>query len=511
MSESNAIVSSAKYALKNVRSTVPALSFLDDTGFILLGYLAAWIVIYLIGLVLKDSKAPDALDRRCLFDARTKLKEQELEIAKLRKNMPNLADQEQFQRNYQDIQQKLQDEQRLTSSLRAKIIDPKVIEEKDKMIATLQNQKQNEIAQLKQEKDLGLSQLRTEIETLHADVQNKQKTINELANENEELKDAVQMHKENAEDLQQKYDGVLVMLSENKSRHVEESAESDGSAASGGWSNVGNDLDLDAEVASDKKDDDETIEGGKPQTSKTKQPKNDAWTADELKELAKAKADLRKLEAERDQLSLKLQAGQSEKGVYEERISSLNKEVETLRTELKEKKTHADKREEEASGQREQLNKLLEMINEKDQKIGRAEAEQGQLKDTVRHLETEVHKFEIMKQQSDQKIKELEDRIDKADELKSKLQSRWYHDERNYTAKIRTLEENITKLESSLKTVNASFDPPNAASPMSERDYPGGVDDVPDLWSPYNANNSSRRERHLATGSLINYRYKPKY
>lgn len=112
--------------------------------------------------------------------------------------------------------------------------------------------------------------------------------------ENDELKEAVRMHKDSADDLQQKYDGVLVMLAEQKQRQVEESAESDGSGASGGWSNVGNELDLDAELT-DKKDEEE-----KP--TKSKQVKGEAWSAEEFKELAKAKVDLRRLEAERDQL-----------------------------------------------------------------------------------------------------------------------------------------------------------------------------------------------------------------
>lgn len=63
------------------------------------------------------------------------------------------------------------------------------------------------------------------------------------------------------------------------------------------------------------------------------------------------------------------------------------------------------------------------------------------MKDSIRHLEAEIHKFEILKQQNEQKIRELEDRLDKAEEMKSKLQNRWFHDERNYTTKIRTLEE----------------------------------------------------------------------
>lgn len=125
--------------------------------------------------------------------------------------------------------------------------------------------------------------------------------IVELIAENAELKESVQLHKDNAYDLQQKYDNVLAALSEQKQDQVEESAESDGSGASGGWSNVGNDLDLDAEIASDKKEEDESTErNAKP--IKTKQTKNGVLLTGDLKELAKAKGDLRRLEAEKDQL-----------------------------------------------------------------------------------------------------------------------------------------------------------------------------------------------------------------
>lgn len=66
------------------------------------------------------------------------------------------------------------------------------------------------------------------------------------------------------------------------------------------------------------------------------------------------------------------------------------------------------------------------------------------MKDTIRHLESELHKCEIMKQQSGQRIKELEDRIEKFEESKTKLQNRWFHDERNYSTQIRNLEEVIS-------------------------------------------------------------------
>jgi hypothetical protein len=50
---------------------------------------------------------------------------------------------------------------------------------------------------------------------------------------------------------------------------------------------------------------------------------------------------------------------------------------------------------------------------------------------------------------------------------------------------------------------------------MSERDYSGGVDDVPDLWSPFNSATNAR-QRHQPSGkpsSLLGYqkKFRPRY
>jgi hypothetical protein len=46
-----------------------------------------------------------------------------------------------------------------------------------------------------------------------------------------------------------------------------------------------------------------------------------------------------------------------------------------------------------------------------------------------------------LKQKHEQKIRELEERIDKAEEMKTKLQNRWFHEEREHLSKVKKMEE----------------------------------------------------------------------
>lgn len=104
------------------------------------------------------------------------MKEQEVEIAQLRRSIPNRDEQEQLVRNYQDLQQQLNSERQLSQSLRSQIIDPQVLTDKDQKIARLEAEKRDEIAKLTDTKDSEIAELRTEIDQLNADVTNKQKT-----------------------------------------------------------------------------------------------------------------------------------------------------------------------------------------------------------------------------------------------------------------------------------------------------------------------------------------------
>lgn len=120
-------------------------------------------------------ESPDAFDRRALFDARTKLKEQEVEIQQLRQSVPDKAEQDRLLRNCQALQQQLYNEKQTVHSLREQLIDPEILVEKDRTIASLEEEKRRELVQLKQEKDEEISDLRSEVNTLSGEVQNKEK------------------------------------------------------------------------------------------------------------------------------------------------------------------------------------------------------------------------------------------------------------------------------------------------------------------------------------------------
>lgn len=120
-------------------------------------------------------ECPDALDRRALYDARTKIAEQEKEIKTLRQSIPNKGEQDQLKRNYQELQQRFGEEQQKAHQLRSQIIDPKVLAEKDRQIATLQAEKQSEIERIRREKDAEIDLLRNEVSGLTEEAEVKQK------------------------------------------------------------------------------------------------------------------------------------------------------------------------------------------------------------------------------------------------------------------------------------------------------------------------------------------------
>lgn len=140
---------------------------------------------------------------RELSSAKANLKEQEIEIMELRRTLSNDVEREQLMRNYQELQQRLEHEQRLVKSLREgkksmqghhmlqqrleeeqklvepvreQLVDPEVLGEKDQMIEMLatgleQLKKENdvlatELEQLKKENDISVFHLHDEIDKL---------------------------------------------------------------------------------------------------------------------------------------------------------------------------------------------------------------------------------------------------------------------------------------------------------------------------------------------------------
>jgi len=161
---------------------------------------------------------------------------------------------------------------------------------------------------------------------------------------------------------------------------------------------------------------------------------------------------LKKFKDHCDRLSFQVHQNED----FEAQFSQLTSTVENLRAELKGKSEQLKKREEESFSLCDQLDKMMSMMSDKDKKIKRFESENSSLKETIRILETDIRKYEILSVQSDKTINSLEVQVDNSEGMKTMLENQWILDERNYIAKIRILKETIMKRQPS----NSNLDLP---------------------------------------------------
>ncbi|KAI6180219.1 hypothetical protein M3Y98_00696100 [Aphelenchoides besseyi] len=347
--------------MQTLRSQLPFLDMLDDTGIVVSTYFIVAICTWLVSFLLNDQKSADALDKRTLYESQTRCKELQCEI-------------EQLQRERQTPQQLAEikalrsehaKQQTMIQQLRAQLIDPHTLKAKDDQIRELE----------KRLRDVGT----------------------ELTQKNE------------------------IWSPIKKRRPKKRKATEARRTVPGGWSEVGAGLDNIDEPS--KK-----------------------WSKAEIEELAAARGELRRVEAERDQLKHDLQKAESELENLRERA----RETQQLRAKLEQRD--------------EQVAEMLQMIKEKDQKLTDSAG-----------LREEVYRLDALRERNETTAKDLEKRLQRAEETEQKLRNKWFHDERAMNARIRTLEETIDKLR--------SFDPLNASSPCN---FAVTQDVVPDLWSPFN-------------------------
>ncbi|KAI6204458.1 hypothetical protein M3Y94_00676600 [Aphelenchoides besseyi] len=388
--------------MQTLRSQLPFLDMLDDTGIVVSTYFVVAICTWLVSFLLNDQKSADALDKRTLYETQTRCKELQCEIEKLqreRQTPQQLAEIDALRNEHAK-------QQTMIKELHAKITDPNILKAKDDHIQELEKRLRNADAKLTQKDEI---------------IEKLEKEKRELANQLDEQKTRFVDEERKYADLQAKHNQLLQLIADQKTSPKEE--ESDGSASngSGGWSEVGAGLDNIDEPS--KK-----------------------WSKAEIEELAAARGELRRVEAERDQLKRDLQKAESELENLRERA----RETQQLRAKLEQRD--------------EQVAEMLQMIKEKDQKLTDSAG-----------LREEVYRLDALRERNETAAKDLEKRLQRAEETEQKLRNKWFHDERAMNARIRTLEETIDKLR--------SFDPLNASSPCN---FAVAQDVVPDLWSPFN-------------------------
>jgi len=127
----------------------------------------------------------------------------------------------------------------------------------------------------------------------------------------------------------------------------------------------------------------------------------------------------------------------------------------------------------------------LHMVDERDRKVEHIEEEREKLRAKIAQVESDWRQAEDDKRELTLKLRELEQMLRRSEEANGKLENKIYHEERRLNAKIRILEEQLAKAQSSVSPHNSALGDLNMSGNSSDREFgprmPLGV--VPSLWS----------------------------
>ncbi|KAI6238519.1 hypothetical protein M3Y99_00675500 [Aphelenchoides fujianensis] len=445
-----------------LRERLPFLAHVDDTGVLVGGYLVLAVVAYLSAWMFVKQKRPDALDRRALFDSQTRIRELSVEIQHLRAEQPTAEQLGELD----ELRRRCDEQSEALRSLQAAAVDPTLVDEKQAEIERLQREHAARLTAIGHDRKTESQQRTDEIARLKREIREKEELIASLRAERDALREKLSERSGNRHELDAKYteltakhDRLVQVIADQKSQMAavvirEENAET---AALHRRSAV-------RSASTERDDPNATLTGERKSAgreSKLPLPKAPAakWTAAELEDLAAARAELRRVEAERDQVRRQLHAA--------------NLELESLREQLREAnalKAKLDQKEQ-------QMAEMLQMIKDKDQRLAK-----------VADMQEDMFETDAKRVRAETKAVDLQESLRRTEEEQQKLRNQWYHDERRLNAKIRSLEEIIDQFRAA-HPQTLFGKPLGASSPtFGTRDYSDAPDgrDVPDLWSPFN-------------------------
>lgn len=145
------------------------LSDFDVTGIILVIFTVVVTILYGVSSLLSDQskyttaflflilESPDAFDRRSLYDAETRIKEQETYIQQLKTQGPSKEQLAQLHA----LTQKCESQEQTIRKFQQQIIDPHIIQEKDQKLALFQT-RISELEITDQDKDKQIKELQDE-------------------------------------------------------------------------------------------------------------------------------------------------------------------------------------------------------------------------------------------------------------------------------------------------------------------------------------------------------------
>uniref|UniRef100_A0A914Y8K0 Uncharacterized protein n=1 Tax=Panagrolaimus superbus TaxID=310955 RepID=A0A914Y8K0_9BILA len=191
----------------------------------------------------------------------------------------------------------------------------------------------------------------------------------------------------------------------------------------------------------------------------------------DIYEVVNLKSELRRLEAEREDLKRELENEQRNR-------ESVNDQLDQLKKTLAEKKSDLEQTAKDKDYFRTQTETLSQRVAEYTQKIERLQED----REKVFVLEKDILVLSKEKEEAYSKIKDLEKAVRKAEEQSTKLETRYFHEERRLKEQMYKLEEQLTKAKIStiaLENAGSGNSSDRGDFLLANRNNV----DVPSLWS----------------------------
>lgn len=268
-----------------------------------------------------------------------------------------------------------------------------------------------------------------------------------LQSELEEQKSLVDGLTQIKDQLEEKILELSELPSSVKPVEVESEGKKSGSCesgGSGGWSDIEKDVDLVQELG----------QTHSPPTKRTSPP---VHISDfNIKELAKAKAEIKDLSKEKDRLATLLETEKTrleallttEKAKLESlllteknRFENLSKETAQLNTQIDQANQEIERQKAVISKLEEEKKKLEELRNEDHDYLKQVTKLKDEYMDQVMTLNKDLATFNLERNNLERTTKEQEQKLKKAEERENKLRSQIFHDDRERSKKLKALEE----------------------------------------------------------------------
>uniref|UniRef100_A0A0M3I016 Vegetative cell wall protein gp1 n=1 Tax=Ascaris lumbricoides TaxID=6252 RepID=A0A0M3I016_ASCLU len=215
------------------------------------------------------------------------------------------------------------------------------------------------------------------------------------------------------------------------------------SGGSAGWSDIG-DFDIETSPSEEKK---QSSTGN--QSRKEKEGSPSKTNPADIMEVARLRAQLKRLEADLDQAKLALQ---KEENLREH----LTRKVELAELEASERKKEAEAKEAERVDTHNQCKKMLIMVEERDARIRHSEEVTERLRDEVSKWQTEVRHLEEQNRLIQNKLNDA--RIRHSEEVTERLRdevSKWQTEVRHLEEQNRLIQNKLNEAEQELKRLRA--------------------------------------------------------